>query len=124
MSEGLHLVEHLLLRPFVRVHPIPDLSMDYYNFRVSVIFPSWPARCADNEFRKLAEETVRINAPAHIAVDIYWLGFQEMLEFEIFYHDWLDCKRKGPGSETDALARDLIQFFIRHNHRKSNMAFL
>lgn len=124
MSEGLHLVEHLLLRPIGSALPIPDLSMDYYTFRVSVVFPSWPARCADKEFRKLAEETVRINAPAHIGVDIYWLGFQEMLEFEIIYHDWLECKRNGPGSETDGLARDLIQFFMLHTHRKSSMAFL
>ncbi len=124
MSEGLHLVEHLLLRPIGSALPIPDLPMDYYTFRVSVVFPSWPARCADKEFRKLAEETVRINAPAHIGVDIYWLGFQEMLEFEIIYHDWLECKRNGQGPETDELARGLVQFFIRHNHRKGSMAFL
>lgn len=124
MSEGLHLVEHLLLKPSGKAHPIPDLPMDYYTFRISVIFPSWPARCADKEFRKLAEETVRINAPAHIAVDIYWLGFQEMLEFEIIFHDWLENKRKGQGPETDELACRMLQFFIRYTHRKSRMAFL
>jgi hypothetical protein len=123
MSEGLHLVEHLLLRPSDG-QAFPDIPDDFFPFRISVVFPSWTARCADSGFRRLAEETVRLNAPAHIAIDFYWLDFQAMLEFEILYHDWLENKKKGPGTETDGLANGLIQFFMTHRPLESSACYL
>jgi hypothetical protein len=119
LSEGMHLVEHLLLREGCRGGEFDD----FYFLRASVVLPSWPARCTNAGFRRLAEETIRLNGPAHIAIDFYWLGFQQMLEFEILYHDWLE-KKRGNGPDTQALARKLVQFFMDHSSRASLNSFL
>ena len=124
MSEGCHILDHILLRPSEGPRGFDGISPDFFSFRISVVFPSWPARCTDGEFRKLAEETVRINAPAHVAVDIFWLGFQDMLAFEILFHDWLAVKEKHEGPDTDKKALSLIRFLADHRHCKSELNFL
>ncbi len=96
-SEGLHLLEHILLRPLgcSRYEGLNlPTEVDFFSFRASVVFPAWTARCHDPQFRLLAEETVRLNAPAHIFVEFYWLEFDEMEEFESLYEIWLDMKSK------------------------------
>lgn len=109
-SEGLHVVEHVLLRPG---DSIADKD-SFFSFRISVIFPAWSARCFDNQFRKLAEETVRLNAPAHIYPEFYWLDIDPMIEFESLYENWLKLKSNQPIDQIklDASAHDLKEFLI------------
>jgi hypothetical protein len=90
-SEGLHVVEHVLLRPVgMRAHP--GVTRDFHELRLSVVFPAWSARCHRAEFRQLAQDTVELNAPAHLRVQCLWLGFDDMLAFESCYVQWLDAK--------------------------------
>ncbi len=115
-SEGVYLIEHLLLRPTARqAHPIsvPD---DFYTFTISVIFPSWTARFNDNAFRQLAEETVRLNCPAHIYPTFYWLDFEAIRAFETLYKTWLHQVRGSDanGAALDTAAEHLIAFLLRH----------
>jgi len=130
-SEGLHVIEHILLRPNTHSdnanlsasnltdqhitaskgnapHSETNRSKenkpkeeekveekveeDFYSLRISVVFPSWTARCHNNEFKKLAEETVQLNMPAHLYADVIWLDFQEMYEFEDLYESWMTLK--------------------------------
>jgi hypothetical protein len=94
-SEGLHVVEHLLLRPLgtgpehARLGGLPP---DYYAQRLTAVFPSWSVRCHDENFQRLAAETVQRNCPAHIATRCLWLGYAEMLEFEVCYAAWLEAR--------------------------------
>jgi hypothetical protein len=94
-SEGLHVVEHVLLRPVgdspehARLDGLPD---DFHALRLTAVFPAWTARCAQANFQRLADETVRINCPAHVASGCLWLGFDAMLRFEGHYADWLQAK--------------------------------
>ncbi len=90
-SEGLHLVEHLLLRP-VGVNGYPDIAREFYELRLSVVFPGWSVRCHHPEFRRLAQQTVELNCPAHLQVQCLWLGFEAMLAFESRYVEWLQAK--------------------------------
>ncbi len=90
-SEGLHLLEHLLFRSKTASAYV-DVPEDFYPFKMSVIFPAWTARFHEKEFRRLAEETLRLNAPAHIYLDCYWLEFDQMNVFEVLYKEWLDKK--------------------------------
>lgn len=116
-SEGLHVVEHLLLRPtgkqqHEQLH-VPK-GQDFYSFRLSVIFPDWTARCHNPDFRILAEETVRLNCPAHLYPECYWLSFQQMHDFELLYKRWLEVRCSGEGG-TEALnvaARALTSFLL------------
>jgi len=114
-SEGLHVVEHILLRPLQQaagsgLKPGPD--QDFFSFRISVIFPLWTTRFQDKQFRLLAEETVRLNAPAHIWADIYWLDFPQMIEFERIYQHWVIVKSDGnsEAAEVDHSAQQLSAF--------------
>ena len=94
-SEGLHVVEHVLLRP---LGPSPDhdrldgLPADFYALRLTAVFPAWTARCAQPNFRRLADETVQINCPAHVSARCLWLGFEALQRFEARWADWLQAK--------------------------------
>ncbi len=128
-SEGLHVIEHILLRPndqqdHAGIHPIA--GKDFFSFKISVILPDWTARCHDERFRMLAEETVRLNAPAHVYPEIYWLEFHKMYEFEILYERWLELKSsKQPGQdEIDESAKKLIKFLQENRNGQGDEGYL
>lgn len=126
-SEGMHVVEHMLLRPTTEGTGKPvELSNEtnFFSFRVSVILPAWTARCHDHQFRMLAEETISLNTPAHILPEFYWLTFQAMYKFEILYEKWMGLKSKGNagGAELDAAANDLVQFLLEHKLKRRDRA--
>jgi len=106
-SEGLHVVEHVLLRP-VGDSPtharLSGLRADFYPLRLTAVFPAWTARFVQPNFQRLAEETVQINCPAHVAARCLWLGHEQMGHFENCYAEWLDARIalcKAAGSELD-----------------------
>lgn len=82
--EGLHLVEHVLLRP--RGQPRCDAG--FHSLRVTVVLPDWTARTSRPDFRAFAEETVQINTPSHVAAECLWLDFPAMRAFERLYAAW------------------------------------
>jgi hypothetical protein len=116
-SEGMHVVEHILLRPRDPAAPEGGASAadaDFFSFRVSVVFPKWTARFRDRRFRQLAKETVCLNCPAHIVPKVLWLGFDDMLEFERLQEDWLQ-RLAGEGAaagDVDAASARLVEFLI------------
>ena len=115
-SEGIHIIEHVLLRPLSREKHDIEVPDDFYPFRISVIFPAWSARFNDKEFRKLAEETVRLNCPAHIHPEFCWLDFRRMHEFEVLYRKWLDLEsgNGAKGAELDEVSELLIAFLLEN----------
>jgi hypothetical protein len=121
-SEGLHIIEHILLRPQQQQAGSAtgvDQGEDFFSFRISVIFPCWTTRCHDKQFRILAEETLRLNVPAHIFPEIYWLDFGQMVEFEQIYQQWLRLKSEQVCEpvELDQCAQQLIVFL--HEQRNA-----
>lgn len=118
-TEGLHLLEHLLLRPRytpppeqqaegpallkIYVDPLPappsiddqDFDdyipgADPYSFITTIILPYWPRRFRDNDFRTFFENTLRRESPAHILPKILWIRPQQMRDFEKYYLCWLE----------------------------------
>jgi hypothetical protein len=67
-----------------------DNNEDAYSFRATVVLPCWPKRLRDGTFRNLVEKTIHAQAPAHVALNIVWLGIPEMIRFEKAYCDWLE----------------------------------
>ncbi len=107
-SEGLHIVEHVLLRPagakpaHVGQRPLVDnetLWRDFYPLRFSVFFPNWTTRCQDKNFQLLAEETIRINSPAHVYGQCFWLSYAQMAEFEELQSSWENARQSGASPE-------------------------
>jgi hypothetical protein len=102
-SEGLHVLEHLLLRPFAGAtqhagqqprKQSASLWQQFYPLRFSAFFPTWTERCRNANFRLLAEETIRINSPAHVYGQCFWLDYEEMSEFEQLFSDWAGVRQQ------------------------------
>jgi hypothetical protein len=70
--------------------PSCPAAYDPYSFWISVILPYWPARFQDMNFRRLVERTLRLEAPAHVALKICWVNVYQMHEFEVAYRNWLE----------------------------------
>ncbi len=124
-SEGMHVVEHILLRPAGQA--ADDIPASFYSLRMTVIFPAWTARGHQPGFRRFAEETIQLNCPAHVHPECLWLGFQDLCEFEDRYRLWLEakvaeCKAQADPSdlgkaaavtELDAASRAVVEFLLR-----------
>jgi hypothetical protein len=75
---------------------------DFYSQRISVLLPNWPMRFQNNEFRLYAEQLLAENAPAHLAVNCFWLSVHEMQEFERLHQEWKSLMRAAHGREKSA----------------------
>lgn len=102
LSEGMHVVEHILLRP----QASDDIPASFYSLRMTVIFPAWPARCKEPGFQQFAQETVQLNCPAHAHAECLWLDYQEMRNFEALYGRWLKRKLAVCGPPAAATGSD------------------
>jgi hypothetical protein len=103
---GLHLIEHILLRPR-EVIPAPDkmfdlmqvclhdcdcpCELDPYTFRASVVLPYWPAHFDNMAFREYFENKIREEAPAHVMLKICWLNNELLADFEMRYKTWVEA---------------------------------
>jgi hypothetical protein len=108
-SEGMHLIEYILLRPrfqapFVSgkspedVYKLMNVCLDDdcgscgendpYSFQVSIILPYWTERFSNLHFRKYFEKMIQTEAPAHIAVKVCWISFTAMKKFETIFKRW------------------------------------
>jgi hypothetical protein len=115
-TEGMHLVEHIFLRPrhqsddaFLPIEPddedIRDFTTDPlsdpysaaqyvegadpYSFIATIVLPAWSRRLRDLDFRNFFESTLRREAPAHVSLRLYWLRPEAMYHFERQYRSWL-----------------------------------
>jgi hypothetical protein len=99
-AEGFHMVEHILLRPKVNADNFLNVDLDAdgniiegkkdpYSFRLSFVFPNWPLRFADVDFKRYIEKIIQRETPAHILAEIYWIDETTMQTFEIAFRAWL-----------------------------------
>lgn len=127
--EGFHLIEHILLRPvqagLVTVADVDEGYFglcnldeecdcpitDHYSFRITIALPYWPERFRNMSFRAYAERLIRYETPAHILPKICWIGFDDMLELEQRYLEWvtLECQDKPDRDALDLAITNLIK---------------
>lgn len=108
---GLHVLEHILLRPQVDdyVDAPQGSSMllqfnepgtksssccvipDTYSMKLSVVLPGWLPATASMDFRSFVEQRIRSEAPAHVAIKICWLDPLQMDAFETAYTDFMSA---------------------------------
>lgn len=110
-SEGMHMIEHILLRPRFQAPIVSGKSpeeiyklmtvclnedcdscgeIDPYSFQVSILLPYWTDRFSNLQFRKYFEKMIQTEAPAHIAVKVCWISFTAMKKFETVYKRWIE----------------------------------
>ena len=125
--EGMHVVEHLLLRPDFDIPPAkkdlflpvciePDGSfcppLDPYSFRVTVILPGYSMRLRNRYFRQFAERLIRMETPAHVLPRICFVDEEHMELFEMAYDKWLAerCGSEDPCKQApDTTLKALIE---------------
>lgn len=117
-SEGLHVIEHLLLR-----HYRSAIDPDFHPFQLSVILPGWTARFADVDFRKLAEETICRQLPSHIYAHVYWLDFASLQKFEALQSAWLSALAAAETDDNPDLlsAVAALESFLRQQPKQPTM---
>jgi hypothetical protein len=97
------------------------VAEEFYSLRVSVIFPSWTARCSQLNFRRFAQETVVANCPAHVHAQCLWLDFAAMRKLEMQYERWLNFKiawseqhgAEEAAARVNTAARAVIESILR-----------
>ena len=131
MYEGMHIIEHLLLRPLPVLEIIsaadltngffplcaslnPDCDCpitDYYSFRISVVLPYWTERFRNMDFRSFAEDTIHRETPAHILPKFCWVSMFDMHRLETAYNAWFtENKKYKPAMSTlKVLLKELIK---------------
>lgn len=91
-SEGLHIVEHSLLRRRKGITNELELAFgasdDFFHQQFSVILPNWSVRFSDDEFRDYSAECIIRHCSAHVLPSIYWVGYEVMFHFEVLYREW------------------------------------
>jgi hypothetical protein len=91
-GEGLHLVEHLLLRPLAEAGPATSPAEAPCTTQITLVFSGWTARGADPRFRSLAAQIVAREAPAHLRCRLVWLDAGQMQSFEAAWQAWLSAR--------------------------------
>ncbi|MET1416891.1 hypothetical protein ABVF61_31840 [Roseibium sp. HPY-6] len=105
-SEGMHLIEHILLRPRAEGDALMKVCLgdecqfcgeeDPYSFRVSVVLPYWPERFRDLNFRRFAERVIREECPAHIHPRICWVDNADMAALDAAHRSWREALAAWP----------------------------
>lgn len=89
------------------------VTEDFFNFRLTVVLPSWPARFQDLNFREYIKKIFIENSPAHIRLQFYWLDIEDMKYFEAIYFKWLnEINKDKPGWAGNEMANLLISWLI------------
>ncbi len=98
--EKIHIVEHVLLRPRAVGDPVLSVCLDSncsdcderdpYSFRITVVLNGEDGLANKGiEFRRFAEQTIRMETPAHIGLKICWVSKTALKEFGDLYCSWL-----------------------------------
>lgn len=91
-AEGMHLVEHVLLRPLGQADTSDVVPDDFYSHRITIVLPGWTARGADRSFRDLVVETIALSCPAHLLPDVHWLDHAALTVFEQDFEAWIKAR--------------------------------
>lgn len=89
------------------------VTEDFFNFRLTVVLPSWPARFQDINFREYVKKIFIEHSPAHIRLQFVWLDIEDMKYFEEIYFKWLNEINKDKLSwPANEMANLLISWLI------------
>ena len=112
IQEKIFIVEHVLLRPRNVGNPLLSVCLDPncsdcderdpYSFRITIVLNGEDGLANKGiEFRRFAEQTIRMETPAHLGLKICWVSKESLDEFGDLYCNWLAELSK---SEPDVLA--------------------
>ena len=80
-----------LIKQTTKFNQIYNEVDDPFSNIISVVLPNWPHRFQSSSFKNYISKTIVEEAPAHVFVNIKWLGYEEMVQLEKSYKDYLAC---------------------------------
>jgi hypothetical protein len=75
-------------------HELFDGLTDPYSHTLTVVLPDWPPRFQDDLFQSNFQKVVFGEAPAHLAVNLRWLSYSRLKEFEDLYRKFLLARKE------------------------------
>ncbi len=66
-----------------------NVADTFYSQEISVVMPNWTTRFQNSDFRALLKNSIAVNCPVHLHVNFFWIGVEEMADFERAYNEWL-----------------------------------
>lgn len=81
------------------------INEDFFDLKISIILPDWPARFQDERFQDYLIDLFHERIPAHIGNEIHWVDAHWLKRFEKKYHEWE--KLKSGLKNFEALSADL-----------------
>ncbi len=138
-APGMHVVEHLLLRPQREwiISPVDgdpdffmpvcieedcaeDCGLDPYSFRITIILPAHAQNFDNVSYRDFLGKVIRLETPAHILPKICWVEKADLGKFEDAYQNWLQLKTTGKINSANGkkavAALNKILFSLRSTH--------
>ena len=87
-----------------------------YSNEINVIFPQWPSRFQNIEFKKYINEILESFTPAHIKYNLHFLNFKNFKNIADRYMAWKTEKIKRRKDKIDLLSLELIQILLKINN--------
>ena len=90
-----------------------------YSNHINFIFPDWPVRFQNNEFKALIYNSIKEFIPAHLSFEVFYLNFEKMAAFENVYFRWLKFRRLGNLENVEKESLQLIQLIMSYQNYDS-----
>ncbi|GGE41072.1 hypothetical protein [Psychroflexus planctonicus] len=82
-----------------------------YSNHLNFVFPDWPVRFQNNEFKHFIKQQIELFIPAHLSFNIFYFNLRTMNQFESIYFNWLSCQMNSELDKIENYSLQLIQLF-------------
>jgi hypothetical protein len=95
---------------FIATQNNKNINLDFFDYSVFFVLPSWPSRFQDIHFKKIIKNIITEYLPAHLVPHICYLDFTEIADFEKIYFNWTSLLHKKTSKEFQNLSLSLTHF--------------
>jgi len=89
------------------------VKSNFYEYKISFILPSWPARFQDPNFKLFIKDIITEHLPAQLVPSFYFLDVEKIKAFETIYFEWVSLLNNKSSKEFSQLSLLLTNFL--HN---------
>ena len=92
---------------FIKSYNNQIINLDFFDYNIFFILPSWPARFQDIHFKTFLKNIILEYLPAHLVPHICYLDFSQISEFEKTYFEWTNLLNQKSSKEFQNLSLSL-----------------
>lgn len=113
------IIEDNQIDEFSKMIIVNDISNKFpdgfnYSNQINFIFPDWPLRFQNKEFKNYLNAVIEEYIPAHLTYDIFYLDVNQMDQFEQSYSKWKRVKNTSRMDQVDSKSLQLIQLLMQY----------